>query len=75
MAGSRSSLLSLWEVNDEATADFMIIFYQNLVSGLSRSEALIATQETFRKHKKLDYRQPYIWGAFQLSGDWRKINF
>ena len=75
LAGSRSSLLSLWEVNDEATADFMIIFYQNLVSGLSRSEALIATQETFRKHKKLDYRQPYIWGAFQLSGDWRKINF
>ena len=75
MAGAKSSLLSLWKVDDEATAVFMKSFYEKLIMGEGRAEALINTQREFRNHKNKNYRHPYIWAAFQLSGDWRPIIF
>ena len=75
LAGSRSSLLSLWKVNDKITTDFMISFYNNLNYGLNRSQALLKTQSEFRNSINPDYRHIYSWGAFQLNGDWRRINF
>tara|TARA_Y100000589_G_scaffold139277_1_gene133142 strand:+ start:339 stop:3407 length:3069 start_codon:yes stop_codon:yes gene_type:complete len=74
LSGARSSLLSLWKVDDEITSEFMIGFYNNLVSGMSRTKALLATQEEFRKSSNPYYRHIGAWGAFQLSGDWRKID-
>jgi CHAT domain-containing protein len=75
VAGARSTLLSLWHVNDEATADFMIRFYTRLKGGESRSEALAAVQKDFRDGKTGNprWRHPYYWAAWQLVGDWRPI--
>ena len=75
VAGARSSLLSLWPVSDFATVNFMIIFYENLKNGLGKYEALFMTQEFFRNHSNKKYRHPFYWAAFQLSGDWRPINY
>ncbi len=75
VAGARSSLLSLWEVDDKATVFFMKSFYEKLINGTSRSDALALTQKEFRNHSNKDYRHPYYWATFQLSGDWRTINF
>lgn len=75
VAGAKSSLLSLWKVDDEATAVFMKSFYEKLIMGEGKAEALINTQREFRNHKNKNYRHPYIWAAFQLSGDWRPIFF
>ena len=50
-------------------------FYGKLKLGKGRSEALFETQEEFRKHKVLGWRSPYVWAAFQLSGDWRPIDW
>ncbi len=82
VAGARSSLLSLWKVDDEATSVFMQTFYKRLVSGVSKADALVLTQRDFRSGriksndpKKYDWRKPYYWAAFQLSGDWRPIKF
>nr|WP_075487639.1 tetratricopeptide repeat protein [Prochlorococcus marinus] len=75
VAGSRSSLLSLWKVDDKATADFMEKFYQKLKVGMGRSEALAETQKEFKNHSITRFRHPYYWAAFQLSGDWRPIDF
>ncbi len=76
VAGARSSLLSLWEVDDEATAAFMKSFYQKLKNGEGRADALAATQKEFRNHPTNDmWRQPYVWAAFQLTGDWRSIDW
>ena len=76
VAGARSSLLSLWKVNDEATAAFMESFYKRPKEGKGRTEALVETQQEFRSHRtNEDWRHPYIWAAFQLSGDWRPIKF
>ncbi|WP_269609270.1 CHAT domain-containing protein [Prochlorococcus marinus] len=73
VAGARSSLLSLWEVDDRATASFMTSFYQKLKDGEGRADALANTQKEFRNHSIPGYRHPYVWAAFQLSGDWRPI--
>lgn len=75
VAGAKSSLLSLWEVDDEATYFFMKSFYEYLKKGIGRSEALSKTQKEFRESKNKLWRHPYVWAAFQLSGDWRPIYF
>ncbi len=75
VAGARSSLLSLWKVDDAATAAFMQSFYQRLKAGVGRADALAATQQEFRNHPIAGWRHPYIWAAFQLSGDWRPVQW
>ena len=70
VAGARSSLLSLWKVDDRATAAFMVSFYNKLKTGTGRADALAATQKEFRDHAIAGWRHPYVWAAFQLSGDW-----
>lgn len=73
VAGARSTLLSLWKVDDGATAAFMTEFYGRLRRGEGRGDALIHTQAAFRRHANPLYRDLAVWGAFQLSGDWRPI--
>ncbi len=75
VAGARSSLLSLWKVDDTATAAFMTSFYKRLKSGEGRADALASTQAVFRNHPIPLWREPYVWAAFQLSGDWGPIKF
>ena len=75
VAGARSSLLSLWKVNDNATAAFMESFYTKLRNKEGRADALKATQKEFRMHPIKAWRHPNVWAAFQLSGDWRPIDF
>ncbi len=74
VAGARSSLLSLWKVDDSATAAFMQSFYQRLKEGQGKGQALADTQKEFKNHPIPMWRDPYVWAAFQLSGDWRPIN-
>jgi CHAT domain-containing protein len=75
VAGARSSLLSLWKVDDEATVEFMARFYDRLLLGESRNHALLATQSEFRDGNTRNgiWRHPYYWAAWQLVGDWRPI--
>ena len=75
VAGARSSLLSLWKVNDIATAAFMKSFYSKLIKNNGRAKSLAETQEEFRRHSVKAWRHPNVWAAFQLSGDWRPIDF
>ena len=49
-------------------------FYQKLKNGKEGSEAL-ETQKEFRNHPIEAWSHPNVWAAFQLSGDWRPIDF
>jgi CHAT domain-containing protein len=73
VAGARSSLLGLWKVSDEATAAIMETYYRRLKAGEGRAAALAATQQSFRNHPNSTWRQPSVWAAVQLSGDWGPI--
>ena len=75
VAGARSTLLSLWKVDDAATLEFMTRFYKRLKAGEGRAEALAVTQKEFRAGipGKPEWKEPYYWAAWQLVGDWRPI--
>lgn len=61
-AGAGSIVMSLWEVNDEATTLFMTTFYSRLVSGKDRYEAFLNAQEAVKKK----YPSPNCWAAFVM---------
>jgi CHAT domain-containing protein len=73
VAGARSTLLSLWKVDDGMTATFMDRYYNRLKAGQGRADALRDTQAEFRNNKNSTYNDIRVWGAFQLSGDWRAL--
>ena len=66
-AGARSTLASLWLVNDRATAELMNYFYQGLKTGMSKGEALRRAQITLLRS---EYSHPRFWSAFILLGNW-----
>ena len=68
-AGARSTLASLWYVNDEATTLLMSNFYQKLgQENMSKSEALRQAQLTLIKNGQFSH--PYYWSAFVMLGNW-----
>ncbi|MET0622781.1 MAG: CHAT domain-containing protein [Pyrinomonadaceae bacterium] len=68
-AGAPRVVSSLWEVNDFRTAQFMGLFYKNLLENRQTpAAALRATQKTMWQEYKLP---PYFWAAFQMQGEWR----
>ena len=71
-AGTRSTLATLWQVNDASTAEFMIQFYQQLKNPqITKAEALRQAQLAFlTKYSDTDYNRPYHWASFILVGNW-----
>jgi len=68
-AGARSTIASLWSVDDEATSRFMIALYQSLSSAnVTRAESLRFAQKSLLKNAKYDH--PYYWSPFVLLGNW-----
>jgi CHAT domain-containing protein len=67
-SGARSTLATLWSVNDESTAQFMETFYQKLTQpNVSRAEALRLAQIEMIKSGN---RRPFLWAPFILVGNW-----
>jgi CHAT domain-containing protein len=66
-AGARAVLMSLWDVNDQWTAELMKAFYRHLGAGLTQAAAL--------RQAKLDLlssepsRDPRLWAALVLTGE------
>ena len=71
IAGAESQLFSLWKVDDEATKDLMVSYYQKLTAGKGRSAAIRETQLEMLNSQ--DYQHPYYWASFVPSGNWRPI--
>ncbi len=78
-AGARSVVASLWNVEDESTAELMVRFYRYLNAGKSKSEALRAAQieliegpiSVKGRLGKRDFTAPFYWAGFQIYGDWQ----
>jgi CHAT domain-containing protein len=62
-AGAGTLLLSLWDVDDESTAEFMGAFYRSRLEGKSNAAALQGISALRKKRP-----HPYYWAAFGLSG-------
>jgi len=61
MAGVKFIIISLWQVPDKETAEFMTIFYTKLLETKNIRTAFNNTQKEMKQ--KYD---PYFWGAFVL---------
>jgi CHAT domain-containing protein len=69
-AGAPRVVASLWNVNDQATANLMKLFYERMLKdGMRPAAALRAAQTAM--WKKEPNAVPYRWGAFILQGDWK----
>jgi CHAT domain-containing protein len=63
-AGAQSMVLSLWDVHDASTKEFMIAFYGELQRGLPKALALQNAMLGLRRK----YPHPYYWAPFLLIG-------
>ena len=63
-AGAQSALLSLWDVQDQSTCEFMTMFYSGLANGRNKAEAVREATLRLRKSRA----HPYYWAPFVLMG-------
>jgi len=68
-SGARSTLATLWSVNDRSTASLMVEFYRELGQpGVTKAQAVRSAQLTLLKQPQ--YEHPYYWAPFILLGNW-----
>jgi CHAT domain-containing protein len=67
-AGVPRVLASLWDVDDQATAEMMRVFYEGYrgPSGLSAAAALRRAQNWMRAQPR--WADPYFWAGWTLHG-------
>jgi CHAT domain-containing protein len=71
-AGAERVVVSLWKVDDEATARLMELFYDGyLRRKLPPAEALRQAQLELRRQ---GWQAPYYWAPFVVQGDWREAD-
>ena len=66
-AGARSVLVALWAIDDNATLEFMRVFYRHLLSGKCASESLNQTMKCMRESTQ--FNEVKHWAPFVLIGD------
>jgi CHAT domain-containing protein len=66
-AGASNLLVSLWQVDDEATAKLMVDFYDRMLNGVSKAEALHQAKLQMLQENP-EQALPYYWSAFILIG-------
>jgi CHAT domain-containing protein len=67
-SGARSTLATLWSVNDESTTDIMSQFYELLVKNpkITKAKALQSAQVALLRQGK----PPFHWSPYVLIGNW-----
>jgi CHAT domain-containing protein len=63
-AGTQASLVTLWDVSDSSTAEFMSAFYGHLSRGMDKGRALQKAMWDLRA----THPHPYHWAPFVLVG-------
>ena len=66
-AGAHGALVTLWDVNDQSTADFMKLFYAALQTTPNKAQAFQRATAEIRR----GYAHPYYWAPFFLMGNWQ----
>ncbi len=74
-AGTKSLLLTNWEVSDKTTPDVMKYFYINLKAGMNKGKALQQAKLQYLATADINRTAPFYWGAFYLVGDAAPMHF
>jgi CHAT domain-containing protein len=68
-SGARSTLATLWLVDDRGTSVLMENFYRQLTA-TQQTKAEVLRQAQLALLQSEDYRHPYFWAPFVLVGNW-----
>ncbi len=68
-AGVRSTVNSLWSVNDARTSDLMQGFYTGLRKGLTKDDALRQAKLTYLAGNAHEAAHPFYWASYLPFGD------
>ncbi|HOZ40852.1 MAG TPA: CHAT domain-containing tetratricopeptide repeat protein [Flavobacteriales bacterium] len=66
-AGVPNTVSSLWKVDDRATKEIMVKFYEHLADGMGKADALAEAKRWYRR--TYPNEPPSKWAAFILIGD------
>lgn len=69
-AGARSLVVSLWEVDDRATAQLMSRFYREMLRAPHERPAAALRAAQVWMLSNSEWRDPYYWAAFTFGGEW-----
>jgi CHAT domain-containing protein/Tfp pilus assembly protein PilF len=73
LAGARTVIMSLWEVDDGATAEWMEALYRaHLQQRVPVAESIARAQLSVLANRRArgESTHPFYWAAFVASGDW-----
>jgi len=71
LAGSLTTLVGLWNLDDEKTSELIKAFYDKLIAGESVGEALRKSKIEFLNIRRKEYDEichPYYWAGLVTSG-------
>ncbi len=74
-AGSPSTMLSLWSVDDCSTSDLMGYYYKNLKAGDKKNKALQNAKLKYLETAPKAQKHPFYWGAFVQFGNIEPVEF
>lgn len=69
-AGARRVIVSLWNVNDRATAGLMQRLYVGMLRNKKTPAAALRSAQIEMLRVK-QWESPYYWAAFVMQGEWR----
>jgi len=69
-SGTNSVVSSLWPVGDKSSKELMVLFYQHLKKGDSKSSALRKAKLTYLNTvQEPELKHPYYWAGFIVIGN------
>lgn len=68
-AGIPSLVTTLWSINDEASAELMLYFYEALAEGMAKDRALTVAKRRFLEENEGLAAHPYYWAPFVQWGN------
>ncbi len=68
-AGCSGVVMALWKIDEKANADIISRFYENLSTGMDRSDALRKAKLHFMQSDHPEWNHPYYWAGLALIGD------
>lgn len=72
LAGAETQVMSLWPVSERETRNLMVGYYQRLLNGEGRGEALRQVQLEMLKDPR--QRHPHYWASFIQAGEWANLD-
>lgn len=68
-AGAKSTLTTLWSIDDETTKELMYQFYENIQQKMPKDAALHQAKISFLEEQSNIKAHPFYWAPFVLIGD------